>query len=421
MKPTQILKIIIFFIIVFPSGIGISVADTAINSSKLVLLMSYCAAIVILISRNQLTFQATGIDKSALLFGASVVFCSFISGIVNKSSIGAGLIFSANAASWFFAYFLLYFLSRTIPKNLSQIKEIEKFIVNLLILCALIGATEFLLKINFYGKIASAIGLKDVGGVTSILMRGDQVRARASFDQSIALGFAMIIGLILLEKENEINKAIFTIKWAILFIGMIFSFSRSSIAVFLLYIVYKKYRTGGLKTKSIVALTSLISLLLFASKFDEVFYLSDSMDSGDGNLLVRFRDFELVGYCLENYPLFGIGSGLLHNSKLFEAMYGDAFWLYDGALDNMFFGIVVEFGAIGLLSYFLFLKSILKAKNYSQPIPHKCNFVGLFIIGVGASVSYDVFVFPGVGRLFLVVLGLSFSEALINEKRTSIS
>jgi O-antigen ligase len=410
MTAAQLLKIILFVSTAFPSGIGVVAADIPFTSSKLALLLITLVIFVLLFSRGQLTFFINKFDKYVILFGFIIALCSAAAGINNKASIGNSIAFSITALVWFYSYFSVYFLARTISFNIDDIKNIEHFLINLLIICAIIGIIEYIFKINFYGKIAAAIGLKDTGGVTTILLRGDQVRARSSFDQSIALGFAMIIGIILVEKNNQQSTVLSKIKIGIFILGMALSFSRSSLAIYILYLTYRTFTSSGIFKRLLILLVFFAGAIYLVEKIDTIFYIDDSLDAGDGNLLVRFRDFEFVGYCLDDVPLFGIGAGLLHNNQLFERLYPDLFSFYDGALDNMFLGILVEYGIIGLAGYILFFYMIFKIRTIANNLKQRQIAIGLLMVGAGASLSYDLFVFPGVGRLYLAVLGLYISE-----------
>jgi O-antigen ligase len=409
MNPTIALRLIILISTALPSGIGVVISDVAINQSKIALVLTTLAIAGLIYSKNQLSFQANKSDVQIIYFGAALILSSMAAGIINKSSIGVSIAFSINAMAWFYSYFSVYFLSRTIATNKEIIKSVERFIIIVLLVCAAIGILEFFLKINFFGKIADVIGLKDTGGVTSILYRDDRVRARSSFDQSIALGFAMILGVILVEKSDQNKKLLGYIAIGIFISALLLSFSRSSLAIYIFYKIYTQYKSGKMFKKMTIVSGAAILAIALASNFDKIFYIDDSLDSGDGNLLVRFRDFEFVGYCLDDYPIFGLGAGFLHNNQAFEKAYPQLFSFYDGALDNMFLGILVEYGAIGLLSFALFMYSIVKNKIDSTPA-QKNALLGLLLVGVGGSLSYDFFVFPGVGRLFLIILGLITSE-----------
>jgi hypothetical protein len=411
-KTKYFLMLILAINLLLPSGMGVLIGGVAINSSKIVLLLSLLLILTILYFRGKTTFSLYGADWWVTLFLFGIVFCAFMTGILYVESIGVAITLLLSSLSWCVAYFSIYFLGRLMPTSEIEINWLLKGVLWLLVVGALIGILEYILKINFYGEFARAFGMSDIGGIGGMLYRDDQVRARSAFDQSIAFGFAMVVGYILNEKLSESRRTIshYLIN-AVFFVALMASFSRSAIAAFFVYWFYANYSISRKFFKLGILLLLLAVLALLITQIDKVFYFDEAMNSGDGNLLVRFRDFEFAGDVLNNSPWLGLGVGVLHNSTIFESIYPDLLASYDGALDNMMLSVLVESGIVGILLYMGIIFSVFRMAGKLINEIEKRYLIGLGLVLLMASLSYDLFIFPGFGRLLLLLIAFSVTGA----------
>ena len=404
--------------LLLPSGIGVIVNDIPINSSKIVLILSVLLIVTIILKRKKISLSPYGVDCWVILFLFGIIVCSFVTGIIyTPKSVTFSLFL--NTSAWCVAYFAIYYLGRLMPTNEYQISWLLKRVLNYLIIGAIIGIFEFILKINFYGEVAKLIGLNDNAGVGGMLYRDNQVRARSAFDQSIAFGFAMVVGYLLNERlsmkvklfQHNIIKGIFIV-------ALLVSFSRSAIAAFFVNWLYINYSKSGIITKIGTLIIFCFCAILISIQLDKIFYYDTSIDAGDGNLLVRFRDFDFAIDVFDFSPWFGIGTGVLHNPKYFESIYPNLFSLYDGALDNMVLSILVESGLVGLLLYLGLIFGVFRMATKITNDYEKRYLVGLGLVLLIASLSYDLFIFPNFGRLLLLLI--AFSISMSQMRKTNI-
>lgn len=415
-KAKYFLMLILAINLLLPSGIGVLIGGVGFNSSKIVLLLSVLLIMAIIFSRGKTSCSPHGADWWVMLFIFWVIACAFLTGVIYVASVGVALSLSLSALVWCVSYFAIYFLGRLMPTNEYEIGWLLKGVLSLLIVGAIIGILEYILKINFYGEFAKLIGLSDTGGVGGVLYRGDQFRARSAFDQSIAFGFAMVVGYMLNERLTPKVKSLSrNLINTIFIIALLVSFSRSAIAAFFVYWFYVNYsKSGKIGRVGILAIFS-ICIVLLGSQIDKIFYYDTSMAAGDANLLTRFRDFEFAADVLNFSPWFGIGAGILHNSIAFENIYPTLFSLYDGALDNMTLSILVESGIVGLLLYLGVIFGVFRMARRSNNDVEKRYLIGLGLVLLMASLGYDLFIFPGFGRLLLLLIALSVSASQLGQ------
>jgi len=398
--------------LLLPSGMGVLVGGVALNSSKIVLLLSVLIILTILYFRGKTTFLLFDPDWWVAFFLSGVVSCAFLTGILYVASIGVAISLLLSSLTWCVAYFSIYFLGRLMPTNEAEIDWLLKGVLCLLFIGALIGIIEYILEINFYGEFARAFGLSDIGGIGGMLYRGDQLRARSAFDQSISFGFAMVVGYVLNEKMTVNRKTISRYLMNVIFlVALLVSFSRSAIATFFVYWFYSELSKSKKYVKPAVIAIFIVCIVLAGMKFDQIFYFDKSMAAGDGNLLTRFRDFEFANDVLSFSPWFGLGVGVLHNSILFESIYPELLATYDGALDNMALSVLVESGIVGIILYTGVIFGVFRMAGKLNNEIEKRYLIGLGLVLLMASLSYDLFIFPGFGRLLLLLIAFSVSGA----------
>lgn len=405
----------------FPSGLGLDVG-ILLNSSKLSLALVLCLILAVLTQRGQFSFRPNMPDILQLYFIGWLIVGAIITGMVWHGSVGAAVSLAADTLYWVFAYLSFYFVGRLLPIKTVEVQALMKGMLFLIVVCALVGLLESIFRKNFYGEIGQVLGLRDAGSGTE-LWRGSLYRARSSLDQSIAFGFAMIAGFVLADYLMKIGEIKRVALLKILFASMVLlSGSRSAFLVLLMCLVILNYGKLNWYLRGIFIIGGVAIGVWVLSNLDHIFFVDESLLAGEeslvgqsGNLIGRFQDFMFVLEVLDVSPMFGIGSGLLHNDKALMGLYPTFATDYDGALDNMVLSVLVEYGVSGLVMAALVIIGLL---NFTYKMP-KCperTYLGLMVfLFMAAAFSYDLLVFPGTGRLLLLLVALGISAVQIRK------
>jgi O-Antigen ligase len=427
----RISKMIVFVMAVgllLPAGLGIDVGFI-INSSKASLLLILSLILMVYFSGYQIRFQPIYVDW--LLFNSIVwlfVGATF-SSLLNANGISDVLSFFLSTASWAMAYFSFYFIGRFFPRKNISVNIIMSGLLTILSACALIGIIESIFQTNLYGEFGRLVGLHDAGSGTE-LWRGAFYRARSSLDQPIAFGFAMTIGYVLTNYLIKIQRLSWGNVFEFLFIITTFlSGSRSSILTLLVCITVINYSSLGRWGKWLITAGFMVTLFWVGSNLDNWFYTDESFLAGEdtavgqsGNLIGRVRDFEFIQHVMEVTPYFGLTSGMLHDTQAFHHFYPLLANDYDDALDNMVLAILVENGVLGLFMAIISILAIVRYSYFLKECPERRLLMLLVFIFFAASISYDLFVFPGTARLLLLLIALGISATQLNKftiKRSS--
>lgn len=402
----------------FPSGLGLE-AGVVINSSKFSLVLILGLILILIYNRAQFSFHPNSTDKLVLNFVGWVMFGAAITGLVNLGGVGGVVSLETNALFWVLAYLSFYFVGRLLPRTFVEAQWIMKSLLVILIVCALIGIIEAIFRTNFYGELGRALGLRDAGSGTE-LWRGFLYRARSSLDQPIAFAFAMVCGYVLTDYLLKIGHLSNGAFWKSIFILTVFlSGTRSAILALLICIgVLNYYRKVGWLVRGLVLAGMAAGFFWMLGHIDEIFYVDESLLAGEetlvgqsGNLIGRFRDFIFVLNVLESNPIFGVGSGLLHNDAAFAAYYPILSADYDGALDNMVLAILVENGVVGFVMATVVVTGLFGYAYRLKAYPEKLFLDLMVFLFLSAALSYDLLVFPGTGRLMLLLIALGISAA----------
>lgn len=415
--------------LLFPSGLGLNVGFVA-NSGKLSLLLVLGLGVVWFFFSNRKIFSPIKVDWLIISFIVWLFVGSVITGSLNMGGLTSSFALVIATMVWVLSYFSFYFIGRFFRDEYS-IRVVFKGLLSILVVCAVIGIIESIFQTNFYGVIGKQFGLVDAGSGGE-LWRGGLYRARASLDQSIAYGFAMVIGYVLTEYLVNSQRILWGGYIKFLFILTTFlSGSRSAILVGLICIGVINYNRIGKVTKWLFALVLVIALYWVVSHLDTLFFVDESLLAGEdsavgqsGNLIGRFRDFEFVIRAMDASPFFGVGMGLLHNKNMFAAYYPALVDYYDDALDNMLLSILVESGSTGLLMAIFSFVGIVWYCYRLRKCAEKQFLALMLFIFFSASLSYDLFIFPGAGRLMLLLIALVLStlqSRSLNIRTVSIS
>lgn len=400
----------------FPSGLSFNVG-IILNSSKISLALVLVLVITIIISKK-VTFYPNITDKFLLNFIGWIILGCIINGIIWLGSANAMVNLASNALSWILTYFSFYFAGRLIANTKIEANLILKSLLKILVLCALVGLIESIFRINFYGLLGKALGLQDAGSGTE-LWRGNLYRARSSLDQSIAFAYAMLCGFILtdyLAKVGKISQG--TLLKLIFVLMVILSGTRSALLSLVLCIGFLNYKKLGqfLRGTAIIATTA--TTIWMTTQIDQVFYIDESLLAGEdtligqsGNLIGRFKDIDFILKVLDFNPIFGIGMGLLHNDAIFSTLYPELAADYDGALDNMVLSILAESGILGLLMAIIAFFGLFRFTQKINSDAERVYLSLMLFLFFAASISYDLLIFPGTGRMMLLLIALGMTSA----------
>lgn len=409
----------------FPSGLGLD-AGVVVNSSKLSLVFVLSLILVILCGRKVLVFRPSPVDVYLLSFILVVLWGAAVSGLLGVGSIGATVSLIVYALYWILAYLSFYFVGRMVSTSTHVVFSLMKGLLVILGVCAFIGILEAIFRVNFYGVLAQAVGLRDAGS-GSELWRGALYRARSSLDQSIAFAYAMIGGFLLtdyLKKEGRISGG--TILQLVFVLTVFLSGTRSAIVALLmcLWVLYYKRLNPYVR---IFALAFVVASSLWVmANINQIFFVDESLLAGgdtlvgqSGNLIGRYRDFVFVRDVLSENPLFGVGPGLLQNEAAFAEFYPDLARAYDGALDNMALSVLVENGILGFGAAGIAILALIRFAYRLKDSPEKTYLLLMGFVFLLASLSYDLLVFPGTGRLLflMIALGVSVVQIRCDERR----
>lgn len=199
---------------------------------------------------------------------------------------------------------------------------------------------------------------------TDIWAANDQfVRAAGAVDSTLFLGGAIMSFIMLFvcsEKQNETSKLFATITFVSGIIGLLFSQSRSRIALFLMLIgcflvfnlFYKKSKWGNVKILSFVCVSILVIWLWFPEIFAQIINQVQARFEtlNDENIVFRQTESAVQIDAFLKSPLFGLGWG---SRAQFQNMYVHN--IYSTLLMQ---GGIIFFGCF-IIWFFNFIKTIL--------------------------------------------------------------
>lgn len=410
--------------LLFPSGLGID-AGIILNSSKLSLVLILSLGLILNLTGNRACFPLFYVDWLILWFIIWLFIGTLLSGLINTGSFIGTFKYVILMLTWVLAYFPFYFIGRFIREK-KNVQAILKGLSFILFVCALIGIIESIFQTNFYGVVGNQLGLNMVGS-GSELYRGSLYRARSSLDQPIAFGFAMTAGYVLTDYLVKTQRLTCGNIFKFVFIVTTFlSGSRSSIVAALFCLGVINYHRFGRAAKWLLILGFVIALYWVGSHLDSIFYVDESLLAGEdtavgqsGNLIGRFQDIEFIQHVMEITPFFGLGLGILHDDSAFSLYYPSLSLYYDKALDNMILAILVESGILGLLMAIICFLAIVIYCYRLRECPEKQFLALLLFLFFAASLSYDLLVFPGAGRLLLLLIALVISSLQLSRKNAS--
>lgn len=243
---------------------------------------------------------------------------------------------------------LPYYVASRSMKTVADFREALLSFVVAVVLMTPIAAFEFLKHWLLYGALADALGMQSGGGTGNYLARGETLRAMVTTGHSIALGYTMMIAIMLHSglRMAGARPRIWAFGMAALVIGSIAAVSRGpwvGIAVGLVVLalsgkqpfkrLLKLALVGGLVTVGLLASpwgSSLINYLPFVGSIDS------------NNVSYREQLFRVSMLVISQHPFFGSPTFML-TAPMQELKNG-------GLIDvvNNYLLVALQIGYVGL-------------------------------------------------------------------------
>ena len=254
--------------------------------------------------------------------------------------------------------FLPYYVISRSLSNLKQFKEVITTFVIAAILLSGIAVYEYASSQLLYSHLGNVLGANI--DMSSVLMRGESLRALVTSGQPIALGFVLMVALgFFLYLQQDITQAYRRNLLLVMLAGGLFAaLSRGpwvGMAVFLF--VFTLLRSHARKNLAILVVGSLLSFALAltlpgGNKLIELLPFVGKTDNFNVEYRERLLDNSLI--VIGRNPLFGSGD-YRNTSEMASMVQGQ------GIIDivNSYIGIALEYGLIGLSIFMVFFLNIL--------------------------------------------------------------
>lgn len=257
--------------------------------------------------------------------------------------------------------------------------------------------------------------------VSEAFTRGGGYRATGSFSNPIVLGnyLVALLPVVIAYINTHKYSLIFKIAYLIFIMYAIYTTgSRSPILMvsitMYLYIMLLLYR-GGHFTRFVVTAFNLI--LVSIVFYFLVNYISDLIMnfSGRFDLIIDEKDRSTISRAIQYVKIYDImqeniffGFGRMRN---FTDLLGFP-------IDNYFFWLILEVGIIGLVTYFLFLFTLVKTAWYQYRSPHKSYYILPLLISLIVMLLYQVLSVANDIHIYLYIFAglVSVMKVLQDEK-----
>jgi len=287
---------------------------------------------------------------------------------------------------------------------------------------SLLAIWQFLSQKTFAFKwlgLASHLPIDLGTSVVEVSSKGERwLRAYGGFDHPNILGGAVAIGLVIfvwlfVKEKIKIKAAYYYLLFTVCFLGLIFSFSRSSWGGFtlaLLFILAVCMIKKDWRAQTKILKTILLSVVLFAVIFFQYSDLFVTRLAGEGRLEIK-SDYERSYFLNESRDiikdniLFGTGIGNYITQTIKERK-NDYFWTFQ-PVHNTFLLVLAEIGIFGFLFFTLFLAWIVFYSFEKKEFLNLSILIILFII-----MLYDHWLWSlhfGI-MFFWLVMGLLFKN-----------
>ena len=287
---------------------------------------------------------------------------------------------------------------------------------------SLLAIWQFLSQKTFAFKwlgLASHLPIDLGTSVVEVSSKGERwLRAYGGFDHPNILGGAVAIGLVIfvwlfVKEKIKIKAAYYYLLFTVCFLGLIFSFSRSSWGGFtlaLLFILAVCMIKKDWRAQTKILKTILLSVVLFAVIFFQYSDLFVTRLAGEGRLEIK-SDYERSYFLNESRDiikdniLFGTGIGN-YTTQTIKERKNDYFWTFQ-PVHNTFLLVLAEIGIFGFLFFTLFLAWIVFYSFEKKEFLNLSILIILFII-----MLYDHWLWSlhfGI-MFFWLVMGLLFKN-----------
>lgn len=256
----------------------------------------------------------------------------------------------------FLEFFLPYYVASRYIRNFEQLKKAIAAIVFICILIAPVALFEIGTTRLLYLVIPQNMGFEWAIGE---VFRDGMLRATASIEHPLYLGMLMMVGLgLYLFIANYIQSPILKfIGLSIMLLGLLAPLSKgpwtgTALMLFMFYVSgHNKFKNGIL----IAVAASIFTIVIVNSGYTEkILSLLPFVGNVDtGNVDYRERLFEQSLIVIEDVPWFGMYDPTKHKAML-------PLYQGEGIVDivNLYLGVAMTYGLVGLFLYLAFLATI---------------------------------------------------------------
>ena len=405
-------KVVLFFVLILaapelpfevPLGGVIRYLITMNHMRLLELAILLPAFIGIVRKRESLAFGRTTPDKFFAAYLLIICLLHF-RGTTATDSLRFGF-------NTFLDIFLPYFVVSRSLRDIKQFKVAIGTLVAASLLAAGVAVFEYLNHWLLYQSLLQEYGVQ--APIGSFLMRGDKLRAIASTDQPIVLGYVMMIaiGFLFFLKDSIPRGNSRFLLFAILAGGLFASLSRGpwgGTILFFIVLGVLKQRVGGLTRLIAASVVAIIFVLVLpgGEKLINLLPFIGNVDTGNVDYRIRLLDMGLTVFA-EN-PLLG-SVDYLDTPEMQSLIQGQ------GIIDivNSFLGILLQYGLVGLAAFLMLFGSILwriykifrRIKNYRD----EHYSLGIVLFAVLISILWTIFTVSSIGvipHLYWAIAGM---------------
>jgi hypothetical protein len=317
--------------------------------------------------------------------------------------------------------FLPYYVISRGLKELSQVRVALFAFLSSAFVFSLIGTFEGMKAWLLYNNVQANFGVDQ--DLNLYVMRGDSIRAIASFNIALAFGFYLVVALgFYLFMSTSIKSK--KLKWSgllILISGLLAPLSRGPwIGAVILYMAYSLLGNSRIKKSLLFFITGLITFIALHNIPGGQKYLDLIPFYGNAeeeNIVYRQKLFDNSMIVINRYPIFGsYGSrSYLEEPEMQEMVQGEH--IVD--IVNTYLLVALTSGYVGLFVYLLyFLSVIFRIQNYKKYVKRKSLDVynlGNLLIAILISIMVMITSISPVGAVpiiqtAIVGLGIAYTR-----------
>lgn len=291
----------------------------------------------------------------------------------------------------FLEFFLPYYVASRYIRNFEQLKKAITAIVVICLLIAPIAVFEIGTSRLLYLVIPQSMGFEWAIGE---VFRDGMLRATASIEHPLYLGMLMMVGLgLYLFIANYIQSPVLKlIGLGIMLLGLLAPLSKgpwtgTALMLFMFYVSgHNKFKNGILIATGVAIATIIIANSGYGEKILSLLPFVGNVDTG--NVDYRERLFEQSLLVIQEVPWFGMYDPTTHKAML-------PLYQGEGIVDivNLYLGVAMTYGLVGLFLYLSFLATITltlfkelfilknrRSENFKCGKAFFCILIGLYLV-----------------------------------------